>query len=479
MNVANYEKLVLSACFLDKSTIYALATELPESAFGFGPGGDISSAHRLIYRAMIALYQERSPIDVATVATKLGRDLTSIGGEMYLAEVSKHIQTMGINNTEGLPKWANIVDGAGRVRQLDIILGNYKEFINKDFEIERVDELFKDLLEEIGNANKVVTTYKPISHAAKEFRNDLEREIDGTAISWLPVGWEATKKYHLLPRSSLVTIQGLSSIGKSQILIQFMLGAAVQLKRFDLPGIICFNTYEMRGKRYVGRMASCLAGVNLLSDSLKDRESDDYRRLMEATEFIESLPIMWDEGDMSSTQIISHSIALAANMGGIHIVGIDYVELTPDKGASEEIRVAQVFRNAQSLSRLLDCAACTLSQVSGEAFANQNRIAGPWGTRYSKAGWHASEVLMEVYNPLQMSKQGINFSLPDYLPTADKAYILVHKNKNGPTGFFSLDWTPGIVRFSDPALAGYGSSALYEGLEEIWSMEEDDEFADF
>lgn len=473
MNVATYERLTLSAPLNDRTAIYALAPELSEKCFGYGPGDEPSVAHKLIYRAMLALYQDQKPIDVATVTQRLGKDLAHVGGEAYLATVSQTMALLGIGDTRGLQQWAQVVDNAGRLRQLSTVLTDYSdklEDIDKAVtRIQDVDAFFTDLFEKIGATSKAQTTYKPIAQAAGEFRRYLDAEQGGVAVSWLPVGWESTKRYRLLPRSALVTIMGLSSIGKSQLLAQFLLGAAIQLKANDMTGVCLLNTYEMKGRVYVGRMASCLSGIDLLSPQLKDSSTTEYKQLMEATEFVESLPIMWDEGDMTSRQIITQALALSAEMGGVHVVGVDYVELSPDKGPSEEQRVAGVYRNTQSLSRKLDACVIDLSQISGEAFSNETRIALPWNTRYSKAGWHACDIQIEIYNCIQMKKQGIKFRVPDYLPGDNYAYGLVKKNKNGPTGWFKLGWEPEIVRFSDPELAGFGMSKLYENLDQVWS----------
>jgi len=474
MNIVSYEKLVLSAPFNDRQTIYQLAKEMSDKNFGKGPGGVDSSAHKLIFRAMLSLHQDSKPIDVATVAKRLGRDLELVGGEAYLAEIAQTMSVMGIGSTDGLGEWATVVDNAGRLRQLYSVLDGYT---NRLEDIERalpvigdVDEFFAELMEEIGGTSRVQSTYQPIAQACAQFRANIEGEIGGQAVSWLPMGWEATKKYKLLPRSSLVVITGLPSMGKSQLLAQFILGAAIQLKAYNLPGVCIFNTYEMKGHRYVGRMASSLCGVNLLDTKLHDKDSEEYSKLMEASEFIETLPIMWDEGDMSSTQITTQTLALAAEVGGVHVLGVDYTELLPDKGASEELRISKIFRNSQSLSRLLDGCVINLSQPSGNAYTSESKISGPSGTRYSKVGGQAAEIEMEIYNAQQMKKQGLNFRLPNYLTEGiDTAYCILHKNKNGDIGWFPLKWEAEYTRFSDPKMLAYGQSEWYENIELIRS----------
>lgn len=471
MNIATNERLVLSAILNEKEAIYKVAPELPETCFHYGPGDLISQAHKLIYRAMLALYQDGLPLDIVTVSRKLGTDLQLVGGEAYLLQVQNSLSELSIESIAGLPQWATVVDDAGRLRNLSQVLDNYSAILD-DVEtaldrIEDVDSFFADLMSSIGISNSILNSYRPIVEAVQLARQDIDMELGGQAISWLPIGWESTKKYRLLQRSALTTVQGLSSIGKSQLLIEFLLGAAIQIRAYNLPGVVTVNTYEMVGKQYAKRMASCLSGVNLQSTEIQDKNSSGYTRLMEAFDLVSTLPIYYDDGEMSSVEIITQTVSLAAKLGGIHVVGIDYSELVPDRSSSEELRVSQIYRNAQALSRKLDCAVVMLSQVSGEAFANEYRIAGPWGARYSKAGWHASECTLEVYNPPQMRLQGISFRMPEYLARDDRAHVLVHKNKNGPVGNFALDWVPGTVTFSDPALATYGTPKLFENMEKV------------
>jgi len=477
MNIATYERLLLSAVLREKVAIYRLAPEIPDTSFWYGPGDVEAPAHSLIYKSMVALYQDQDPIDVGTLGKRLGKDLDLIGGEAYLVQLANTLPTLGIHNIEGLTEWASVVDGAGRLRRLSHVLTKYQDQLNDiDKALPRigdVDGFFADVMEDIGDTSKALTSYQHISVAGAEFQRELDSEMGGAAVSWLPIGWQATRKYNILPRASLVTLLGIPSSGKSQLLAQFVLGAAIQLKHYNLPGVCVINTYEMKGKKYLGRMASCLSGVNLKSPQLKDSSTEEYHRLIQAKEFVETLPILYDDvGDMTSTQIVTQTLALAAEHGQVHIVGVDYVELVPDQDkGSEELRISNIFRQGQRLSRKIDGACVWLSQPSG--LDQDTMLAGPGGTRYARmGGWAAAELQMELYNPIYMKAQGMSFRKPDILPSLDKAYVFVHKNKHGPTGFFALEWTPGIVRFADPAMAGFGMDALYDNLRELWSVED-------
>lgn len=482
MQLETYERLILSACFQSKKNVAALAQELPDNSFGYGLGGP-GEGHQLIYRSILSLYQDGKPIDIVTVADSLGTALKKVGGEAYLVRISDTAKQLGITSTNGLPQWAEIVDKAGRIRRLLYLTG---EFANKYQDVEsavsRIDDLdvvVNELQAQISNANTVRSTYRPISEAGYAFRRNFDAEIEGNAVSWIPMGWEATKKFNVFPRSALTTITGLSSIGKTQFLIQGALGVALQLRHGNMPGVVVINTYEMSGEKYAARMAASLAGVNLKSVEVRRKGSPAYRRLMETSEFIDSLPIVYDDGDMTSAQIVTDVIGLDATSGGVHFLGVDYSELVPDVASSEELRVSAIFRNGLRVGRILDAAVVILSQVSGSVLSSDSKIAGPWATRYSRAAWHASKLMIEIYNPIQMKLQpGMNFTVPDYLDDG-KAYGLVSKNTNGPTGHFAMDWTPGFTRFSDPSIAGFGMSTLYEHLQEIWDQWQRSNSSDF
>ena len=83
MDIGDYERLCLSAAMNDKSAVYRLAAELPEVNFHYGPGNELSQAHRHIYRAILALHQDGCAVDTATVAARLDGNLPRSGGEAY------------------------------------------------------------------------------------------------------------------------------------------------------------------------------------------------------------------------------------------------------------------------------------------------------------------------------------------------------------------------------------------------------------
>ena len=472
MNIAEYERFVLGAQLMDRHAARLVAAELSDTSFHYGPDNTSSDSHFLIQRAIVGILLDGGAPDVATVAAKLGVSLDLVGGMAYLTRLAQTLPEAGIYSTAGLPEWAAVVDKASRLRQMSTVLGSRLDMI-RDVEyamarIDDVDTFLADTLESLSLANAIRLEYKPIKTAVIQAKDIIAQEADGIAVRWLPIGWPSLSEFRLLPYRSLFVLLGISSMGKSQLLAQFLLGSAIQLKRHNLPGVVMLNTYEMAGWQYVLRMAACISEVNLLSTQAQNRSSPEFARLQDALDFIGELPFYYDDGDMSSPQIFNQCALIAAKYNGIKVIGIDYSELVPDRGdGSEEQRIANIFRNAQRLSRTGPCT-IMLSQFPKNALSRDDSMMGSvMDTRMSGSGGHAAEIGGIIYNPPQMRRAGYTFRVPSYLPDEHHAYLIIGKNKDGKTGWVKLKWTPEYTQFSDPRLSGFGMNMLYEGLKEM------------
>lgn len=470
MQIASYERYVICACLIDRNAARIVVAELPDSAFAYGADSTYAEGHGLIYRAIIAVHLDGKAPDVGTVAAKLGRNLDKVGGIAYLTELTQALGKAGIHSTAGLPEWAGIVDKAGRLRKMSTILSTrLDQIVDIPAAMSRIDDVdtfLADVLDDLGAANTIRQEYQPIGDSVVAARQTIERQAQGETVNWFPIGWPAFDSYRLLPRRALFVLLGLTAIGKSQLLAQILLGAAIQLRYENLPGLCVLNTYEMGGAQYVLRMASCVAEVDLLAPELANVQSEEYIRLMGALDFIQELPIYVNDGDMTSAQIVNNARLLEAQHGGIPVFGIDYSELVPDCKENEEQRVTAIFRNAHTLARTLDACVLMLSQFPQEVYKDPHKLGIGVNPRYSGAGMHAAHTQAIIYNPPQMRRQHIEFTLPDGME-ADYAYLVIVKNRDGKVGTIRLTWTPQFTRFADPQLTGYGLSTLYEHLADV------------
>ena len=272
----------------------------------------------------------------------------------------------------------------------------------------------------------------------------------------------------------LTVIAGLPGAGKTQLALQIMLGQIIQAKRRGAAGCVAINSYEMTSWRIVSRLACCLASVDssLLRTGKIKEHSEDAKRLIEWTEFLEDLPIYIDDSNLTTSARINwQSSALHAINGPLLHLVVDYAEKVPmsDTGErdSRERQVASTFTNVVNIAKTTNACGTVLSQFNNSVLFNKSKIAGAGALRYGGAGWQAADVQLEVWNPINMRANQIDFVTPDHL-TDDTVWVLVEKYRDGPAGtVFPLHWEPTYTRFSDPMLSQRFGSDLYEGLSEL------------
>src|SRR3989339_142213 len=82
------EKSVLGALLLDKDSIVSVAEFLRAEHF-------YTETHSQIYQSIMALYEERKPIDLVTLTDQLKKQkaLKRVGGSAYLSELANSVPT--------------------------------------------------------------------------------------------------------------------------------------------------------------------------------------------------------------------------------------------------------------------------------------------------------------------------------------------------------------------------------------------------
>jgi len=420
---------------------------------------------------------KKCPTDIAAVSRHLGTQLEYVGGEVYLKALYDSPEKLRVPVSEdGLAAWARLVDNAGRLRQLAVVIGNYQSKVDDldklVSEVEDVDAFLNDFVGDVQKAQGTLKSgYTHIREGVAKYRRHLENSFRGKTPDIIPMGWPTFYQWALPPREALVVICGLSSIGKTQLLLQMILGQAIQYKRLGLPGCWAINSYEMSDQRLVGRLACCLAGVD--SNKLRKAEikegTEEAKRLQEWLDFVEQLPIFIDDTNLMTSEAINwHGHALHVQHGPLIGLGIDYAELVPDKAESEELRVAKVYANANRIKKI-GATSYVLSQFNRGAQHTASKIGGKGRIRYTGSAEHIADVIMEVYNLIAMQEQQVEFSVPDGMDE-ECAYVLLEKNRDGPCGMFPLLWDSTYTRFSDQSISGFGSTDLYEGLSEVRAM---------
>lgn len=480
MKIADYERAVLAALLQNPQVRNPVASELTEDKFGYGPGFERSDSHKLIYSSILDLLIEKKPFDLAAVERKLGDNIELAGGSVYLRsllDVPDKLKLF-VENADAVYSWVKVIDNAGRLAHTRLVLEKeLKPF--EDFEklVQKtgdVDKLISNLVVEVRKAQGLVQhEYRPIFEGVQEFRRHLSKNIKGEVTSILDIGWPAFRQMGIPPKEGLMIISGLEGIGKTQLLLQILLGRAIQLKANNLPGCVALNSYEMPFWKLAKRLACCLAGVDghRLALGQFDEDSDEIERINDALRFVETLPIYCDDSQMMTSDAINwQANALHSGPHGpLTDLGIDYGELVPDEAKTEERRVSRVYVNAGRL-RSIGITAYVISQFNRGAQMTATKIGGKGRIRYSSMAQHVADVITELYNIPAMTEQAVEFDPPSEFDK-EKAWLIVEKNRDGPTGAIPLNWHGPSTRFQDSSLSiKFGTRHLFENIEEVKEM---------
>ena len=260
------EKAVLGALMIDSNAYMEVCDRLrPESFY--------EPRNQLVYEAIVKLSVDESPVDVLSVADKLGKmgKLDEVGGPGYIAELSSRVAT-----SANIEYHANIVAEKYLARQMvEYVSVIGKKTFDETYDMKDVmDEAEATLLDlSQKNMKKDYSVLAPVIGKAVKLVEEAYAQKGGMTgipsglhkLDEVTCGWQ---------KSDLVIIAGRPAMGKTA----FALSVAKNIAA-DQQKPMAFFSLEMTDVQLANRLMSnaCqIEGKKLLSGQL-DRE--DWKRL--------------------------------------------------------------------------------------------------------------------------------------------------------------------------------------------------------
>ena len=425
------ERSVLGSMMIDNEAIGLALEILDESWFYEEP-------HRLIYRAVIDLYNGHKNVDLITLSDKLKSDnlLESIGGVTYLSMLID-----AVPSSANVEYYAEIVKEKGVLRRL----------------IKSSTHIIAECYEAKGNVGEVVDHAEQLVFEIAEMKQkqqsfhvkDLVREgidrIDKLYqrkehITGLATGFEEFDKMTSgLQNADLIILAGRPSMGKSAFAISMAENIGIQAN----TGVGIFSL-EMSKESLVQRMLCSQARVDahkvrsgFLSPADWPKLTSAAGRLSEANIFIDDTPAI------SPLELRAKARRLKANHD-IGLILVDYLQLMrgSTKSDSRQQEISEISRSLKALARELEVPVIALSQLSRAVESRQDHRPMLSDLRESGAIEQDADVVVllmreEYYNPTEENR-GI-------------ADIIVAKQRNGPTGTIKLAFVKEYTRFENLA----------------------------
>lgn len=403
--------------------------------------------HRIIFGAMMDLYQKNEPIDLVSVSSKLKdkNQLDSIGGGSYIAELASLVPS-----ATNARHYAAIVSKKHMMRKL-IEASEHLAHLgyNEDGDLEEILDAAEKKLYEVTNAttSKKFIELKDTLHDAWERLDKLHKnqgEMRGVSTGFK----DLDSKLLGLQNSDLIILAARPSMGKTSLALDIARKTAVNTKNQ-----VAIFSLEMSAGQLVDRMLAAEAGV----DSWKIRtgynlsEEHDFQNIREAMDKLSNAPIYID--DQAGNNILKmRSVARRLKKEkGLKLIIVDYLQLMEPiqaKNSDNMVnRVTELSRSLKHLAREFDVPVLALSQLnrSVESRGGEPRLSD---LRDSGSIEQDADVVLFIHREDKYNKESDRPNI---------ARIMIEKHRNGPTGAVELYFNDKMTTFQTIDKSDFGA----------------------
>jgi len=430
------EQATLGSMLLERDAI-ARAVAIVE------PADFYRETHRQLYETILDLFNEGKPVDLVTLGERL-RDrglLEKLGGMPYLTELLEEVPTAA--NVE---HYAHIVRGKALLRNLiesaHRITSMCYDFTREVPEV--VDESERLIFAVAGRAlSNAFTPLKPLIAQAYDTAEQMSTQhVVGTGLM---TGFsELDQITSGLHPSNLVILAARPSMGKTAL----ALNIAVHVARHERRPVAIFSL-EMAKEELAMRILCAEARVDQSALRFGMPDDSDIERILRASERLYDAPVYIDDSpSISVLEMRGKARRLAAELGDLALIVVDYLQLVRTHGRFENRNqeISDIARGLKAMAREMKVPVIALSQLSRAVETRQPRRPLLSDLRESGSIEAEADVVAFIYRPGYYGDEELK--RVGY-PTDDKTLseIIIAKQRNGPTGTAHLAWIGSHVRF--------------------------------
>lgn len=422
------EQAILGSMLTDKDAVISAIEVLKEDDF-------YREDNRLIYSAILNLYNRAEPIDIITVKAELEAmgKFEQVGGLEYLAELPEKVPT-----TANSSKYIKIVEEKSTLRNL---IKTANEIIELGYDpTEDVEDIMEGAEKKIFNImqNKNQKGYSAMKDILVDSFTQLEELYNRKQhITGVPTGFAdldyKTAGFH---SSDLILIAARPAMGKSAFALNIATNAAVRAK---VP--VAIFSLEMSKEQMVNRILCSEAMVDSNKVRTGKLEEDDWTKLAEAIGPLSEAEIYIDDTPGISVMEIRakcRKLKLEKNIG---MVVIDYLQLVQGsnkRNGSREQEISEISRSLKILAKEIGVPVVALSQLSRAVEQRPDHRPMLSDLRESGAIEQDADIVMFLYRDdyynQDTDKKGI-------------AEVILAKHRGGSTGTVELLWLGSYTKF--------------------------------
>ncbi|MBR4904644.1 MAG: replicative DNA helicase [Selenomonadaceae bacterium] len=422
------EKKLLSAMMLKEGkVISSVAAILNAEDF-------YREEHRLIYKALLRIFNRGTPPDVLLVEEELRRtnDLTKVNRKYLFALIDYEF------TTSRAEEQAQTIKDKATLRRL----------------IEACEEIMYDAYEgqkavgeiiEVAEKKIFSVTAKTHQSGFEELSSIVNKSFERiqhihnhpNELEGVPTGLiDLNKVTNGLQKSDLILLAARPSMGKTALALNIATNAAKSGK------VVAMFSLEMSKGQLATRLLSTASGVNSQNLNTGNLEDSEMSSLIDAADWLSTLKMYIDDTAGISLLEMRSNIRRLKHEHGLDLIVIDYLQLM--QGGRQENRqqeISEISRSLKAMARELDVPILALSQLSRSVELRAEKKPQLSDLRESGSLEQDADIVMFLYRDEYYNR--------DETENQNIAELIIAKNRNGPTTSIRLQFQKEIMRFGD------------------------------
>ena len=262
-----------------------------------------------------------------------------------------------------------------------------------------------------------------------------------------------------LHKSDLIILAGRPSMGKTALATNIAFNAAKKIQEDGRKSTIAFFSLEMSSEQLSTRILAEQSRIRS-NDIRRGRISEDqFDKFIETSKDIADLPLYIDETPAISIAALSNRARRIKRLYGLDMVVVDYIQLMRAAnfrdGRVQEI--SEITQGLKAIAKELSVPVLALSQLSRAVEQRDDKKPILADLRESGSIEQDADVVMFVYrDAYYLERKEPQPNTVDHAEwqskmndVANRAEIIIGKQRHGPTGNVFLEFEPMFTRFKD------------------------------
>ena len=416
------EASLLGAILIDAEAIVKVADNVKYDDF-------YEEKNQHIYKAIINLYDNHTPIDVLTLSNKLQEMgfFDAIGGASYLTELTNYVPT-----ASNVHEYADIVAQKALRRRLiktsqDIVGLGYDETLDIQDVVENAEiKLFevsqRHLKQDITSLENILT---------ESFDRLDELHKDKGKLRGIPTGYKDLDNITAgFQKSDLFILAARPSMGKTALALNFAHNVGL-----DTDTSVLIFSLEMSKEQLVDRLLAMTSGVNAWALRTGDLTDKDFEKIGQAMGVLSEANIYIDDTPGITVSELRTKARRQDHIKKVGLIVVDYLQLMSGGskfGGSEGNRVqeiSEISRGLKGVARELNVPVLALSQLSRSVESRSPQVPQLSDLRDSGSIEQDADVVAFIYREEVYNAETQRKNIAD---------ILIKKHRNGPSGSVQL-----------------------------------------